>query len=229
MITGDGWSRFNIWEHSSTVRELYARRCRLEAEEMTCHAQAVRLLAPHVSSGDSLLDAGCGGGYFYHSLRKRGIEVGYVGVDATECLIEIGRKYMPLFGLPPENLRTLRIEDLNGTVDHSVCINVLSNIDNYQRPLERLLLASRKTVILRESCAEAARYSYVEDRFLDPGIVLNVHVNTYSAPEMMDFIRSYGFDITLVPDERAEDGPELVIGYPHYWKFLVAVKRTALA
>src|SRR5688500_4541601 len=128
MITGDGWSRFNIWEHSTTVRELYARRCRLEAEEMTCHAQAARLLAPHVMAGDSLLDAGCGSGYCYHSLRKRGIEVDYVGVDATDCLIEIGRKYLAPFGLPPENLRTLRIEDLNGTVDHTVCINVLSNI-----------------------------------------------------------------------------------------------------
>jgi SAM-dependent methyltransferase len=228
MITGDGWSKFNIWEHSATVRELYARRCRLEAEEMTCHAQAAQLLAPHVRAGDSLLDAGCGSGYFYHSLRKRGIDVDYVGVDATECLIEIGREYLAPFGLSPENLRTLRIEDLSGTVDHAVCINVLSNIDNYQRPLERLLLLSRNTVILRESCADQSQHTYVEDRFLDPGVALKVHVNTYAVREMVDFIRSYGFDVTLVADERAQDGPELVIGYPHYWKFLVAVKRPAV-
>jgi hypothetical protein len=123
----------------------------------------------------------------------------------------------------------MRIEDLHGAVDHAVCINVLSNIDNYHRPLERLLLTARKTVILRESCAEVARYAYVEDRFLDEGVSLNVHVNTYSAPEMMAFIRSYGFDVTLVPDDRAQEGPELVIGYPHYWKFLVAVRTAAAA
>jgi SAM-dependent methyltransferase len=228
MIGGDGWSRFNIWEHSAAVRDLYARRCRLEAEEMTCHAQAARLLAPYVAAGDSLLDAGCGSGYFFHSLRKRGIAVDYFGIDATECLIDIGRASLPAFGLPADRLRTLRIEDLHGAVDHAVCINVLSNIDNYHRPLERLLLASRKTVILRESCADVAQYAWAEDRYLDAGVSLNVHVNTYPTQEMMTFIRSYGFDVTLVRDDRAQDGPELVIDHPHFWKFLVAVRTAAV-
>ena len=35
---------------------------------MTCHAQAAELLAPHVAPGDTLLDASCGSGYFFHSL-----------------------------------------------------------------------------------------------------------------------------------------------------------------
>ena len=43
-ITGDGWGAYNIWEHSASLRDLYARRCRLEAEEMTCHAQAAARL-----------------------------------------------------------------------------------------------------------------------------------------------------------------------------------------
>lgn len=227
MINGEGWRKFNIWEHSSIVRELYARRCRLEAEEMTCHAQAASLLAPHVTPGDSLLDAGCGSGYFFHSLRKRGIEVDYLGIDATECLIDLGKKCLPVFGLQPDNLRTLRIEDLSGSVDHTVCINVLSNIDNYHRPLERLLLASRKTVILRESCNEVAEYAYVKDCFLDEGVDLKVHVNTYSTAEFVRFIESYGFDVMVVRDERAADSAEMVIGHPHYWKFFVAIRKTA--
>jgi len=225
MITDRGWRKFNIWEHSATLRELYARRCRLEAEEMTCHAQAAALLAAHVVPGDSLLDAGCGSGYFFHSLRKRGIEVEYSGIDATECLIEIGRQHLPSFGLPAECLRVMRIEDLEGSVDHVVCINVLSNLDNYHKPLERLLCAARKSVILRESCSYAAHYSYVEDRYLDPGVSLKVHVNTYATPEFARFIESYGFEVTLVRDERAGESAELVIGYPHYWKFFVCSRR----
>jgi SAM-dependent methyltransferase len=229
MIGDQGWQRFNIWEHSATVRDLYARRCRGEAEEMTCHAQAVGLLAPLVAAGDTLLDAGCGSGYFFHSLRKRGIAVDYFGIDATESLIEIGRQYLPAFGLPAGNLRALRIEDLDAAVDHAVCINVLSNIDNYHRPLERLLLSARKSVILRESCAAQAAYDYVEDRFLDPGISLKVHVNTYPLAELTRFMESYGFAVSVVPDERAGEAGELVIGYRHYWKFLVAVRKRSSA
>jgi SAM-dependent methyltransferase len=228
-IAGGGWNRFNIWEHSTTVRKLYARRCRREAEEMTCHAQAAALLAPFVKPGDSLLDAGCGSGYFFHSLRDRGMDVEYVGVDASECLIEIGRTYLPEFGLPAANLRTLRIEDLDGAVDHSMCINVLSNIDNYHRPLERLLLLSRKTVILRESCGDVDCYDYVEDRYLDEGVSLKVHVNTYALAGITRFIRSYGYSATVIRDERAGDEPEMVIGHPHYWKFIVCTRNGVVA
>jgi cyclopropane fatty-acyl-phospholipid synthase-like methyltransferase len=225
MIGADGWQKFNIWEHSETVRNLYARRCRDVADEMTCHAQAAALLAPHVAPGDTLLDAGCGSGYFYHSLRKRGIGVEYFGIDATKCLIELGQRYLPAFGLPAANLQTLRIEDMRAEVDHVLCINVLSNIDNYHRPLERLLLAARKTVILRESCSEVSSYIYVKDRFLDEGVDLNVHVNTYAVSGFVKFIESYGFDVETARDERTDDAVEMVIGYPHYWKFFVCVRQ----
>lgn len=226
MIAAGGWPKFNIWEHSSTVRDLYALRSRDMAEEMTCHAQTAALLAPHVKSGDTLLDAGCGSGYFYHSLRKRSIPVEYFGIDATTCFIDLGQQHLPAFGLPAGNLRTLRIEDLDATVDHVACINVLSNIDNYHRPLERLLLAARKTVIVRESCSDTASYSYVRDRFLDAGVALNVHVNTYATAEFTAFIQSYGYDVQMVKDERTGDAAEMVIGYPHYWKFFVCTRTS---
>jgi 2-polyprenyl-3-methyl-5-hydroxy-6-metoxy-1,4-benzoquinol methylase len=225
MIRNDGWSRFNTWEHSRTVRELYEQRCRGTAEEMTCHAQAAELLRPLASPGDSLLDAGCGSGYFYHSLRRRGIDVEYFGIDATAGFIETGRRHLPSFGLPPDNLSVLRIEDMDAEVDHVACINVLSNIDNYHKPLERLLLSARKSVILRESCSEKASYAYVRDCYLDEGVVLNVHVNTYAIAELVRFIESYGFGVSMVRDERSGDAAEMVIGYPHFWKFFVCTRN----
>ncbi|MBM3459072.1 MAG: methyltransferase, partial [Armatimonadetes bacterium] len=143
MIQGDGYLRYSIWEHSATVRDLYERRCRLEAEEMDCAAQAAELLQPRVLPGDTLLDVGCGSGYFYHSLRSRGIPAEYSGIDSAPTLVEIGRRVLPEYGLPPERLQVLRIEDLHAEVDHVLCMNVLSNLDNYHRPLERLLQAAR--------------------------------------------------------------------------------------
>jgi ubiquinone/menaquinone biosynthesis C-methylase UbiE len=227
MISDQGWQAYNIWEHSRTVRDLYARRCRLEAEEMTCAAQAAELLVPHVAPGDTLLDVGCGSGYFFHSLKSRGIAVAYHGIDSAPSLIAIGRAHMPAHGLPPDRLMVMRIEDLSGEIDHTVCMNVLSNIDNYQRPLERLLKVTRKSLVLRESLKQGASYSYVKDEFLDPGCDLKVYVNAYDLDETCDFIRSHGFEPRVVVDRRSNGEPELVIGYPHYWTFVVATRTRA--
>ena len=225
MIRDDGWGEYAIWEHSSRVRDLYRRRCRQEDEEMTAHAQAAELLAPHVEPGDLVLDAGCGSGYFWHSLRSRGLDVSYHGIDGSQSLIEIGREELPAYGLPAERLRVLRIEDLAGEADHVVCINVLSNVDNYHRPLERLLKVARKTVILRESLKDGAEYRYVRDPYLDEGVDLRVHVNAYDTGEVMAFVESYGFDVRYVEDRRTGGEPELVIDHPHHWGFLVAERR----
>lgn len=222
MIKDTGWGRFSIWEHSATVRELYARRCRLEEPEMTSHAQAAELLAPAVAPRDTLLDVGCGSGYFFHSLRSRDIPAEYHGIDASPTLIGIGQRYLPEHGLPADRLRVLRIEDLDAEADHVVCINVISNVDNYHRPLERMLLTARKTVILRESLGREGRYGYVEDRFLDEGVHLKVHVNTYPLDEVIAFAASYGFRARAIEDRRTHAEPEMVIGHPHHWTFVVA-------
>jgi SAM-dependent methyltransferase len=222
MISDGGYDKFNIWEHSARVKELYRRRCRLEEPEMDCAVQATDLLRSRVSGGDSVLDAGCGSGYFFHSLNRRIGGLRYFGIDAAESLIAIGRAEMPAHGCPVDSLRTMRIEDLDADVDHSICLNVLSNIDNYHRPLERLLLASRRSVIIRESCwAGPSKYLYVHDQFLDPDVSLNVHVNTYNIGEICEFARARGFSAEVVTDHRTGGRPELVIGYEHHWTFLV--------
>lgn len=222
MIRTDGWQRHCIWEHSSTVRELYARRCLREVEEMTAHAQAAELLVGRVAEGDTLLDAGCGSGYFYHSLVAHGISANYTGIDAAPSLIELGQRLMPRFGLSAAQLKLARIEDIDGVADHVVCLNVLSNIDNFHRPLERLLRIARKSLVLRESMRHGACYSWVRDRFLDLGVDLSVHVNHYDIDEMLAFVRSHGFRAETIVDRRTGGKPEDVIGHPHYWTFLVA-------
>lgn len=222
MMRSDGWVRHCIWEHSQTVKDLYRRRCRREAEEMTAHAQAAELLAERAVTGDTLLDAGCGSGYFFHALAARSIPVQYWGIDAAPSLIDVGRAELPAFGLPADRLQALRLEDVDGAFDHVVCINVLSNIDNYHRPLERMLKMARKSVILRESLKDGAEYAYVRDNYLDEGVDLNVHVNHYDRRQFQDFIRGYGFGVRLIEDRRSGGQPELVIGHPHFWTFVLA-------
>ena len=227
MIATDGWAKFSIWEHSATVQDLYERRCRRDAGEMTAHRQAARLLTRHLQPGQTVLDVGCGSGYLYHSLAAIDVPILYYGVDASRKLLDIGRRILPAYGLPAERLIEARIEDLNADVDHVLCINVLSNIDNFHKPLERLLLAARNTVILRESIADFSDYAYVEDRYLDPGVRLKVHVNTYDRNDVIRFIESYGFNVTVHVDEHSGGASQQVIDHPHWWTFIEAVRRPA--
>jgi hypothetical protein len=222
MIEASGYDHFNIWEHSAQVKSLYRRRCRLEEPEMDCAAQAMEILASLADPADQLLDAGCGSGYLFHSLKNKGLALEYEGIDACRGLIDIGREELPYYGCAASRLQVMRIEDLAGSVDHVVCLNVLSNIDNYHRPLERLLLTARKSVVLRESCWEKpSQYLYVRDRFLDPEVSLKVHVNTYCLHEIIKFAKAYGFFCEAITDRRTKGQPEPVIGYDHYWTFLV--------
>lgn len=224
-IRNDGWKTHNIWSHSQQVCDLYRKRCRLEEVEMTCHRQAADILSAYASPNDSVLDIGCGSGYFFHSLKKKVPEIQYFGIDATETFIEIGQQEMPRYGLPADNLKETRIEDLDGEADHLICLNVLSNIDNYHRPLERMASMARQSIILRESIKEGSEYQYVRDAYLDEGISLNVHVNAYDANELRSFLENLEFDVNFAVDDHTQGVPEDVIGYPHYWKFLVARRK----
>jgi SAM-dependent methyltransferase len=225
MIKADGFSKYNTWAHSSALEELYRRRCLLQEEELVCHRQAIDILNPLLTPNCSILDIGCGSGYFYHSFRRRNLSVRYFGLDATESLIEIGRQCLSQYGLPPENLCCLRIDDFRAEADHIVCLNVLSNMDNFHRPLERMLDAASNSVLLRESISETASYSFVQDLYLNPGAPCYVHVNTYSKIELRDFCLERGFTVEFITDEYTSGQPQSVVGHPHYWKFMLAKRQ----
>jgi len=227
MVEGNGFARYNTWAHSSALKELYRRRCLLQEEELVCHRQAIDILQPLLTPSCSVLDIGCGSGYFYHSFRRRNLPVRYFGLDATDSFIEVGRQCLSQYGLPPGNLHCMRIDDFLGQTDHVVCMNVLSNIDNFHRPLERMLDAASNSVLLRESIAETASYSFVKDSYLDSESPCYVHVNAYSKLELKEFCLERGFSVEFITDEYTSGQPQNVIGYPHFWTFMLAKRQTA--
>jgi len=226
MLRTDGWSRYSIWEHTAALAELYEARAAGTAPELTCHAQAAELLAELAAPGDSLLDAGCGSGALAHALHRRRVPLDYWGVDATAAFIEMARRHLPALGVDARRLTAARLEDLDGEFDHVACINVLSNLDHYARPLDRLLRMARTSVVLRESIGSVASCRWVEDRFLDPGVHLSVHVHVFDEREIERFITERGFDVRWVTDRHTDGQPEDVIGYPHHWRFVVATRRS---
>jgi hypothetical protein len=78
-------------------------------------------------------------------------------------------------------------------------------------------------VVLRESITDRASYSYVVDQFIDRP--LRVHVNAYARDDIRRLAEQLGFGVEEFEDWRAGSGPEMVIGYPHYWTFIRMTRR----
>jgi len=220
------YTKFSTWDNSRSLRFLYQRRCRRMEKEMDCHRQAAEILRPHFDPGDSVLDVGCGSGYFFHSLSARFPKFTYAGLDPSESLLRIGRKEMTKYGLPASHLVCGRMEDCEAWADHVVCINVLTYLENFQKVLERCLSSARKTVLIRESIwARPSRFLFVVDEFLDPPKRLRVHVNTYNRWELGRLATELGFRSRLIVDQRSGGKPETSIGYPHHWAFMIFQKK----
>lgn len=213
--------KYNIWEHSAQVRELYSRRAKGQ-NEMDAAAQAAEILAPFIQPGQTLLDAGCGSGYYYWSFLHRGLRVEYYGIDYSPSLIDIGQKFLPLAGLPPERLRVMAIEDLEETYDIVLCFNALSWCPDFRQPLDRLCHAARKYLLIRDNLSTRTIYRWETDGYLDAGYNhLKAYWNIYAENEVTDFISSHGFEVTPIIDRRTNGQMELVVGKPYYWKLLL--------
>ena len=105
----------NPWANDRGTFDLYRRRARDKAEEMTCAAQAASVLGPLIGAGETLLDAGCGGGSYLWSFRRRGFAPDWWGLDYTPELVDLARAEVALrAGLAPERFMLGAIEDLPG-------------------------------------------------------------------------------------------------------------------
>ncbi|HZN88427.1 MAG TPA: class I SAM-dependent methyltransferase [Thermoleophilaceae bacterium] len=226
-VAGLAGRRWNPWANDAATLDLYRRRCRKEAEEMTCARQAAEVLGPLVGSGESLLDAGCGGGYYLWSFLDRGVELDWHGLDYTPEMIELARSELcPRAGVAPERFELGAIEGIEGRFDNVLCFNVLTNSPHYALPLERLLEAAGKRILLRESLGTELTVRYTPDPYLDEGARhIRVYHNTYPRREVVSFMEEHGFAVTAVPDERTGDGTELVVDIPHEWRILLGERR----
>jgi len=221
MLPNPVW---NPWCNDQNTLALYRRRCRLEAEEMTCAAQAAEILAERARPEETLLDAGCGGGYYLHSLRKRGVSVEYWGIDYTPEMIGLAHEEMcPRVQLPTERFRVGAIEDLTERYDNVLCFNVLTNSPHYALPLERLLSSTGKRLLLRESLGDELVVRFTPDPYLDEGKRhIRVYHNIYPMKEVVAFMEAHGFVVTPIVDRRTNDQPENVVDLPHHWRILLA-------
>ncbi|MBI5723805.1 MAG: class I SAM-dependent methyltransferase [Planctomycetes bacterium] len=218
---------WNPWCSDARTLELYRKRCRREADEMTCAAQAAGIFGKLCKPGETLLDAGCGGGYYWWSLANRGVKVEYSGLDYTPEMIELARAEMcQRAHLPAERFILDAIENLDRPFDNILCFNVLTNNPHYALPLERLLACAKKRILIRESMGDELIVRYTPDPYLDEDKRhIRVYHNQYPLAEVKAFMEENGFAVTSIVDERSKDGVEMVVDIPHRWRILLGERK----
>ena len=191
---------------------------------MDAARQAAEILTPFIKPKTTLLDAGCGSGYYYWSFKRRNLDVDYFGIDYSPSLIQIGRDNLcPASGLPENRLTCQAIEDLDQTFDLVICFNTLSWCADFRRPLDRLCAAARKALLIRTNLGRETIYRWETDGYLDDGYNhLKAYWNQYAEDEVTSFIEEQGFKVVPITDARTGGRMEPVVGKPYFWKLLLA-------
>jgi SAM-dependent methyltransferase len=218
----------NIWEHSASLADLCLRRGLDLEPEMDCAAQGAALAAPFLSRpGSRVLDVGCGGGHFFHSLRRLGLESGYLGLDYSPTMAEAARTALGRFGVEPERIVLEDVRDLHGLrCDAAVVINTLSFNPDFREPLDRLCSTGARALIVRDNFGPRTVVRWEADGYLDPGFNhLKGYWNQWSRREVASFLEARGHNVEFVRDRRCRGRVELVVDKPYRWSWLVASRE----
>jgi SAM-dependent methyltransferase len=192
---------------------------------MDSAAQGAELLASFVGSNrPRLLDVGCGGGHFYHSLARRGLAVDYFGLDSSPKVVAQARRAFAELGLDPTRILLGAVEDLRDEkFELAAFINVLSFRPDYREPVDRVLDCGVKALVVRDNFGPKTEIRWETDGFLDDGYNhLKGYWNRWSTEEFQDFLATRGFWAQTEEDRRTRGQMELVVGKPYYWSWLVA-------
>ncbi|MDR1870372.1 MAG: class I SAM-dependent methyltransferase [Deltaproteobacteria bacterium] len=218
----------NIWERSKGLLKLITARGLAKAPEMDSAAQGAELLAPFVKGHNlKLLDVGCAGGHFYHSLVRRGLKVDYYGLDSSPKAVRRARFAFKKLGLDPKRIIAGAVEDLYGfQFDLAAVINVLTFRPDFREPLDRLVDAGVKALVVRDNFGPETVIRWEIDGYLDEGYNhLKGYWNRWSLSEVQDFLASRGFQSALYEDQRTRGQMELVVDKPYYWSWLTAWRQ----
>ncbi|MDR2946514.1 MAG: class I SAM-dependent methyltransferase [Candidatus Adiutrix sp.] len=215
----------NIWAQTkNSLYPLYKERAEGRLPEMDCHAQAAEIYADYSLPEDRLLDAAGGSGYFFWSLKQRGLLGHYHLLDQTADFVDMGRRALAA-ELPPERFIVSSMQETPGRYEAVFCLNALFCLPDYRQGLERLLMAAGRLIILRSTFGERNEIRYETDPYLDPGAErLKSYFNIWRVAEVTAFMESYGFAVHTVVDRRTNDQPEISAGKLFPWRWLVGVK-----
>jgi ubiquinone/menaquinone biosynthesis C-methylase UbiE len=167
--TRDIWRQ--AWESealSKSYGDLFFARATGELAEMESSKAAARRIARIARAGDSLLDAGCGAGHYYRSLKSHvPVSLQYTGVDATPYYIECARRAFAEDGAARFVIGDIfDLDFADRAFDLAMCNNVLLHLPSIMKPLSELCRVARRHVLVRTLVANK---SYVVQD-VNPGV-----------------------------------------------------------
>lgn len=142
-------NRNKNWEKwgDQKYADVMYRRAIGDLPEMESSKALARRVGSVWTTGNSILDVGCGAGHYLRSLRREiGSEFDYTGVDITPHHLALAKKAFAADArayFQHANLFDLNFRDKS--FDIAICTNLMQNLPNIVRPLGELSRVSRKS------------------------------------------------------------------------------------
>jgi SAM-dependent methyltransferase len=219
----------NIWEHSRGLLKLCQRRALDLEPEMDGAAQGVEILTSLAKRppGQRLLDVGCGGGHFYHSLKRGGLLFDYFGLDYSPSFVKVAREALVRFGQDPSSIMLENISDLTSFYcQAAVVINTLTFCPDFRAPLDRIIDTGAEIILIRDNFGQETKILWETDGYLDEGFNhLKGYWNKWSMEELDQFFKVNSFKTSWIEDKRTAGLEELVVDKSYNWSWLLAKKE----
>lgn len=188
------------WEHSWGADQPYTEVQRRRAlgldPEMEQARRCIEILRPLWRPGMSVLDAGCGGGHLYRSLRP--LSPGsYLGIDAAPHYVAIGREAFagdPVAAFQVGDVTALELPDKS--FDVTVCLMVLPFLPHYRKALRELCRVTRGHLLVRLMLND---HTTIARQYHGPRAY--AYYNTYEASAFLRDLRRYGATEAEVLDD----------------------------
>jgi ubiquinone/menaquinone biosynthesis C-methylase UbiE len=151
-------NRNTNWEKwgDQKYADVMYRRAIGDLPEMESSKALARRVGSVWTTGNSILDVGCGAGHYLRSLRREiGSKFDYTGVDITPHHLALARKAFAADArayFRHANLFDLNFQDKS--FDIAICTNLMQNLPNIVRPLGELSRVSRRIVVIRLLCGD---------------------------------------------------------------------------
>ena len=182
---------WRIWSRNDLVEERTYFRAKNELPEMES-AKQLRSIIKSIDAKETVLDVGCASGHYLRSIRYLSEKCKYTGVDATEKYINSAKEVFK--DDKNSNFILQDIYELNQKADIVFCCNVLLHLPRIDKPLENLLNAANKKLVIRTLISETTHFSkhlYTDDfdNFGNPTNFL--FQNTYSFKYIEKLLNRY--------------------------------------
>jgi len=151
-------SDWKVWDSNSEYGDVFFKRATGELPEMESSKAAATHVARLIKDNFKIVDVGCGSGHYLKSLiGLLKVPFHYLGVDATENYVNLGKKAWANKESSIELLKSvdfkqgdifhLPLED--GIGDIVMCNNVLLHLPSIKSPIEELIRISKKYIVIR--------------------------------------------------------------------------------